>query len=201
MERKGHREGKRQAGAGGEEEVSPTSVLPSVTPRELGMPPRANEHGRAGSLLALCGAGRALACQLVRGQEQRGPCPRWGDSIEGAESTVWRRPAPRRGCEDPRASGRPAGWLLEPPQRCPRPAALVVPGSSREATLAAFPAFPSVVFALTSVSLGVVGAGTAPQSPWRQAGCANVWGQVGGGPEWPLPPAAGRGGLSPQRHW
>ena len=58
MERKGHREGKRQAGAGGEEEVSPTSVLPSVTPRELGMPPRASEHGRAGSLLALCGVGR-----------------------------------------------------------------------------------------------------------------------------------------------
>ena len=44
-------------------------------PGELGMPPRASEHGRAGSLLALCGTGRALACQLVRGQEQRWPCP------------------------------------------------------------------------------------------------------------------------------
>ena len=72
MERKGHREGKRQAGAGGEEEVSLTSMLPGMTPGELGMPPRASEHGRASSLLVLCGAGRALACQLVRGGSRGG---------------------------------------------------------------------------------------------------------------------------------
>lgn len=67
------------------------------------------------------------------------------------------------------------GGLLEPPRWCPHPAAPVVPGSPRETTLAAFPAFPSVVFALTSVSLGVVGAGTAPGGRLAMRACRAGW--------------------------
>lgn len=178
--------------------MSPKSMLPSVNPRGAGDAPQ-DQRARESRLPAdTVWSGQGLSLSAGERSGAEGAVSTMGGRHRAGQEHSVEEACPKEGVwKTPERLGAQQGgsWSPFDGAHLQKHLYLVPP---RETTLAAFPAFPSVVVTLTSVSLGVVGAGTTPQSPWRQAGHASVWGRVGSRPEWSLPPAAGCGGLGAQ---